>query len=146
MEQEIDTSMNIETPIFKKFKQYLKDKSKFAPNVFNKTPQNLVVLPTVILKETNNIDDLRYKTLNREEVVYDITDTIEIYTQEMILDGIKYSSKEIMNELKYLVFNFFESYGFQRTQATPADYMNYNVDRFIIIETCSLTSWNRKII
>lgn len=145
MEETIDTSMNIETPIFKKFKQYLTDKSQFAPNVFNSTPKNLAVFPTVIFKENNNIQNLNATTLDRTETVNNITDIIEIYTKDTVINGTSYSKKEITNELKYLIFDFFQSWGFTRTQCTEAEYLNYEVDRHIIIETCSLNSWNRKM-
>lgn len=143
MEQKI--SMNIETTIFKKYKQYLKDNSKFAPNVFNKAPKSLSIFPTIVLKETNNTEDTNYTSLDRKEFVSEITSTIDIYTKDMIVDGVKYPSKEIMNELKYLTFDFFQAWGFTRTQCSDADYLNFEVDRLVIIETCKLNSWNRKI-
>lgn len=141
----IDTSMNIETPIFKYFKKYMQDKSQFSPNVFNATPKNLAVFPTITFRETNNTNNLRGTTLDRTETVNNITDTIEIYTKDMVIDGVNYSKKEITNELKYLIFDFFQAWGFTRTQCTQADYLNLEVDRFIIVETCSLNSWNRKM-
>lgn len=145
MSNEVDTSMNIETPIFKKFKQYLIDKSQFSPNVFNATPKNLAVFPTITFKESNNTQDLRATTLDRTETVNNIVDTIEIYTKDMVIDGVTYTKKQITNELKYLIFDFFQYWGFTRTQATEGEYLNLEVDRYIIIETCSLNSWNRKI-
>lgn len=145
MEQNVDTSMNIETPVFKKYKQFLTDKSKFNPKVFNKTPKSLSVFPTIVLKEINNTENTDYTSLNRMEFVNSLTETIEIYTKDMIIDGKKYPSKEIMNELKYLTFEFFQAWGFVRTQCSEADYLNYEVDRYIIIETCNLNNWNRKI-
>lgn len=145
MEEKINTSMDIESPIFLKLKKYLTDKSKYSPNVFSKTPQSLSKFPTIVVKETNNIEDSNYTTLDRNEFVNRITDTIDIYTKDMVVDGKKISSKIIMNELKYLIFAFYQAWGFTRTQATEADYLNYEIDRFIIIESCSLNSWNRKI-
>lgn len=142
---EIETSLEIETPIFKKFKEFLVAKSIYSPNVFSKTPQSLSTFPTVILKETNNRDYSQGVTLDRTEFVNEITDTIEIYTKDMIIDGVKVSSKKIMQELKELTYLFFRTWGFTRTQSTEADYLNYEVDRYIIIETCTLNSWNRKI-
>lgn len=145
MENKVDTSMNIETPIFKKYKKYLQDKSRFSPNVFNKAPKSLSVFPTIVLKESNNTEDSNYTTLDRTEFVEAITDTINIYTKDMVIDGVKYPSKEIMNELKYLTFEFFQAWGFTRTQCSDADYLNKEVDRLVIIETCNLNNWNRKI-
>lgn len=142
---EINTSMNIETPIFKKFKQYMIDKSKFAPNVFNAVPKNLAVFPTITMIEKSNIQNIRATTLDRSQTAYDVTFTIEIYTKDMVFDGVKVPSKEIMNELKYLIFDFFEAWGFIRTQCSDADYLNYEVNRFVIVETGSVNNWNRKL-
>ena len=133
MEEQINTSMNIETPIFKKFKQYLTNKSQFSPKVFNDTPKSLTVFPTVTLKESANVQNLEATTLDRSETINDITDTIEIYAKDMVINGITYPKKDIINELKYLTFNFFDAYGFIRTQASYADYLNYEVNRYVII-------------
>lgn len=143
--EEVNTSMNIETPIFKKLKKYLQEKSKFSPNIFNATPKNLAVFPTITFKESNNTQNLNATTLDRTETVNDITNTIEIYAKDMVIDGVQYTKKEIISELKYLIFDFFQAWGFTRTQASDAEYLNYEIDRYIIIETCSLNSWNRKI-
>lgn len=145
MEEQINTSMNIETTIFKKLKQFLIDKSNFSPNIFNSTPKNLAVFPTITVKETNNTQNVNATTLDRAETINELTYTIEIYTKDMVVDGTMYAKKEITNELKYLIIDFFNTYGFIRTQCTEAEYLNYEVDRFIIIETCSLNNWNRKI-
>ena len=42
-----------------------------------------------------------------EGFVNQITDTIEIYTKDMVINGVRYASKTVMSELKYLVFDFF---------------------------------------
>ena len=63
----------------------------------------------------------------------------------MVVGETTVSKKEIVNELKFLTFKFFQAWGFIRTQSSDADYLNYEVDRHIIIETCSLNNWNKKI-
>lgn len=145
METKLNTDMNIETPVFKKLKKYLQDKSKFKPYVFNDIPKNLTVFPTITFIENTNIEDTRATTLNRQEYANRLTVTVEIYAKDTVIDGIQYSSKEIINELKYLIFDFFQAWGFTRTQATKADYLNYEVGRYVIIETCIVNNWNRKI-
>lgn len=145
MDNQIDTSMNIESPIFKNFKRYLTDKSIFSPNIFNDTPKKLATFPTVIFKESNNIQNDIGTTLDRIETVNSITDTIEIYAKDMVVNNNTYSKKQIVNELKYLIYDFFQAYGFERTQSTDADYLDFEVKRHIIIETCNLNNWNRKI-
>lgn len=143
--EQVDTSMNIETPIFRYLKKYLQESSKFSPNIFNATPKNLAVFPTITFKESNNTQNTGATSLDRTETVNDIIDTIEIYAKDMVVDGVQYTKKQIINELKYLIFDFFQAWGFTRTQASDAEYLNYEVDRYIIVETCSLNSWNRKI-
>lgn len=145
MESIVDTSMNIETPIFKKLKAYLTNKSNFSPYVFNDIPKNLAVFPTITFEESVNTQNLGATTLDRTETVNNITYTIEIYTKDMVINGQEYSKKEITNELKYLIFDFFQAWGFIRTQSTKAEYLNYEVDRYIIEESGSLNNWNRKI-
>jgi hypothetical protein len=141
----VNTSMNIETTVFSYFKKYLEEKSVFNPKIFNATPKNLAVFPTVIFKETNNVQNLNGTTLDRTETINNITDTVEIYAKDMVINGQTHTRKEIINELKYLIFDFFQYWGFTRTQATEANLINLEVDRYIIIETCSLNNWNRKI-
>ena len=145
MGEEVNLSMNIETSIFKKLKLYLQENSKFSPYVFNDVPKNLAVFPTIVFQESNNANYTQGTTLDRTETVDNITDTIEIYSKDMVINGVQYSKKEITNELKHLIFDFFRAWGFQRTQASKAEYLNYEVDRYVIIEVCNLNSWNRKI-
>lgn len=141
----VDTTMNIESPIFKNFKRYLVEKSAFSPKVFNNTPKNLAVFPTVTLVETNNIENTNATTLDRTETANNLTDTIEIYAKDMVVNNVQYTKKQIINELKYLTYDFFQAYGFTRTQSSDADYLSLEIDRHVIIETCSVNNWNRKI-
>lgn len=137
--------MNIETALFKLFKKYITEQSNFSPYIFNNTPKNLSVFPTIVLEEQNNTTDIKYTTLDRQENVNNLTYRIEFYVKDIIIDGETHTSKEISNELKYLIFDFFEAYGFIRTQCTKADYTNYEVDRYIILEEGKLNNWNRKL-
>ena len=141
--------VDIESYIFLKLRDYLANNSKFITNptkqVFTKAPKQLADFPTIVFKETNNIDDNRYKSLNRTELVNQITDTIEIYTKDIVLDGVRYASKTIMSELKYLIFDFFEYIGADRLDCTPAEYNDYQVDRLVIIERYYQNNWNEKI-
>lgn len=145
MNKEINTNFDIENFMFIHFKDYLTEKSKFFPKIYSRPPKNLADFPTVLFRETDNSDDTRYRSLNRMEQAYQITDTIEIYTQDMIIDGVRYSSKTIMSELKYLVFDFFEYYGATRLSCNIAEYSDYQVDRLVIVERFIQNSWNRGI-
>jgi len=142
---EIDTEFDIENYMYANLRNYLIEHSKFSPNVYPKPPKQLVKFPTVLFRETDNNDDVRYRTLNRVQQAYQITNTIEIYTQDMTINGVRYASKTIMNELKYLVFDFFEYYGATRLSCTPAEYSDYQVDRLVIGERYIQNNWNRGI-
>ena len=145
----IDTKFDIESFVFLKLKKYLSEKSKFIVNadeqVFPKSPKQLAKFPCVVFKETGNVDKIQYRSLDRREQVNQITDTIEIYTQDMTIDGVRYASKYILSELKYLVFDFFEILGATRIDSTPAEYSERQVDRYVIVERYLQNNWNRKI-
>ena len=141
----INTDYDIEQVLYSKFKNYMLQNSKFNPHIFTKAPKTLADFPTIVFKESSNIEDIRYKTLDRTQFVNQITDTIEIYTKDMVIDGVRYASKTVMSELKYLVFDFFESIGATRLACEPVEYNDYQVDRVVIIERYRQNNWNKMI-
>lgn len=143
----INPNYDIEQVLFVKFKEYMAQNSKFitTDKIFSKAPKSLTDFPTIVFKESTNTDDTRYKTLDRTQFVNQITDTIEIYTKDMVIDGTRYASKTVMSELKYLVFDFFENIGATRITCEPAEYSDYQVDRLIIIERYRQNNWNKMI-
>lgn len=145
MDKIIDTSINIENTLFQKYKEYIISNSKFNPLVIPSSNKTLTTFPTILFKEQNNVNNMPYTSIDRSQKVYTITDVVEIYTQNMIIDNKEYASKEIMNELKYLTFEFFEYYGCDREECTPAEYLNKEVDRLVIIYRYNFNNWNRKI-
>lgn len=145
----IDVNFDIENFMYVKLREYLSKNSKFITNptkqIFSKAPRQLADFPTVVFKESNNADEVRYRSLDRSQQVNQITDTIEIYTQDITLDGTRYASKTVMSELKYLVFDFFEYYGATRLSCGSAEYSDHQVDRLVIVERYLQNNWNRKI-
>lgn len=141
----VNTSMNIENTLFLKYKEYIISNSKFNPLVIPKSNKTLTKFPTILFKEQNNINNRLYTSIDRSQKVDTITDVVEIYTQDMILENKQYASKVIMDELKYLTFDFFEYYGCDRIECTPAEYLNKEVDRLVIIYRYNFNNWNRKI-
>ena len=137
--------MNIETDLFLKFKEYMLKNSKYLPNIFPKAPQSLTNFPTIVMKEYSNVDNNEYKSTNRQEFVNSLSYRIEIYTKDQTINGKVVSSKVILNELKYLVMDFFNVYGFERTQCEYAEYLDVTVDRLIILERALINNWNKKI-
>lgn len=138
-------NMNIENDLFLKYKEFILKNSIYSPNIFPNVPQSLKDFPTIIFKEQNNIDDNRYKSTNKQEFVNSLIYEIEIYTKNMVVDGELVSSKVIMDELKYLTFDFFNVYGFDRTLCEKAEYLDVTVDRLIILEKGLLSSWNKQL-
>ena len=143
----INTNYDIEQVLYNKFKEYMVKNSKFitADKIFTKAPKTLADFPTIVFKEGSNTEDTRYKSLDRTQFVNQITDTIEIYTKDIVLDGVRYASKTVMSELKYLVFDFFESIGATRVSCEPVEYNSYQVDRLVIIERYRQNNWNKMI-
>lgn len=142
---QIDTNFDIENYVYYMLKNYLKANSKFDPEVYDKAPRKLAKFPTVVVKESNNSTLSRNTSLNRQEVASQITTVIEIYTQDKTIDGARYASKTVMNELKYLVFDFFDGLGARRLNCQPAEYSDHQVDRLVITERYLHNNWNRRI-
>lgn len=137
--------IDIENAIFQKLKSYMAN-SKFNPKVFNKSPRQLKDFPTIIFKETSNREDTRYKTLDFSQTVNQITFTIEVYTQDLTIGNTKYASKIVMSELKYMLFDFFQYCGFNRTSCDYVDYYNNEMDRLVMTVQTSQASWNIQVL
>lgn len=137
--------IDIEFYIYDLLKKYLEENSRFTPKIFLKAPKQLTTFPTIIFKETNRTENTKYKTLDYSQTVHNVTNTIEVYTQDMIIDGVKYASKIVMSEIKYLLFEFFKNIGFTINSCNLVDYYNYEVDRLIMTVSTSQASWNGKV-
>lgn len=137
--------MNIENLLYKDLKEYLQENSKFSPNVVTASAKTLSSFPTVLFYETDNRTDLAHTTFDRSQRVNNILSVVEIYTQNQVVGTTTYASRYILDELKYLVFDFFDAYGAQRTSCQIAEYYNKEVDRLVITFSYSVNSWNRKI-
>jgi hypothetical protein len=137
--------MNIENLLFKDYKKYIETNSKFEPTIVPSSNKDLTKFPTILFKEQGNIESERYTTLNRIEYVDEITLVIEIYSQPKTIGNKKYASKTIIDELKFLTFDFFRYMGCTRISCEPAEYYNKEVDRLVIMYNFNINSWNNKI-
>ena len=137
--------MNIENQLFNEFSEYIKSKVKYDIKIVHKTPKK-AYFPTIVLKESNNRDSINGKTLTCHEYVNNMLYTIEIYTKDIIVEKKRIPSREIMWELKLLVFEFFRQVGFERISCEKGDYADFDVDRTIIVEQAQMSSWNKNII
>lgn len=136
--------LDIYNKLFKQYKEYINEKSTFAPRILKKTPQSLSYFPTILMKET--VNNTNTNTLNGQEFTDRLAYTIEIYTKDCVIGTTKYASDVVMRDLQYLTFEFFNNMKFQRDVCNNAEYIDINVDRKIIIFSCKINSWNGKII
>lgn len=136
--------LDIYSKLFKQYKEYIEEKSSFAPKILKKTPQSLTYFPTILMKETTN--NTNTHTLNGQEFADNLAYTIEIYTKDSVVGNTRYASDIVMRDLQYLTFEFFKNMGFNRDLCNNAEYIDQNVDRKIIIFSSKINSWNGKII
>lgn len=143
----IDPYFDMESLLFRRFKDYLNENSKYNLFIFNKAPKKLVDFPTIVFEEINNVDQVQYRTFNQRgrETVSRNTYKVEIYTTDKTINKEKVPSKIMMSYLKRLVFDWFEYYGFTRVDCSKGESSNYQVDRLIILEQINECNWNRKI-
>lgn len=144
----IDLNFDMETLLYRRFKDYLNETSKYPLLIFNKAPKQFAdKFPIVIFEEINNRDQIQYRTLNDRgrQWVSRLTYKVEIYTTDLTVDGEKIASKVIMAYLKRIIFEFFEYYGFDRTDCSKGETSNYQIDRVIILEQINECNWNRII-
>ena len=136
--------LDIYSKIFKEYKEYIMEKSIFAPKILKKTPQSLAYFPTILMKET--INDRNTQTLDRQEFIDNLAYTIEIYTKDSSVGTTKYASDIVMRDLQYYTFEFFNNIGFDRDICTTAEYIDQSVDRKIIVFSCKINNWNGRIL
>lgn len=136
--------LDIYSKLFKQYKDYINEKSNFAPKILKKTPQSLSYFPTILMKET--INSTSSQTTNYQEFIDNLAYTIEIYTKDCVVGNTKYASDIVMRDLQYLTFEFFKNMKFNRDLCANAEYMDQSIDRKIIIFSCKLNSWNGRII
>ena len=141
----LSKEMDVENIILSNLRKYLTDNSIFSPKVLPKSSKNVSDFPTILFRERSNVNDLAHTSMDRTQVVNNISAYVEIYTQDKIVGNTKYASKYISDELKFLVFDFFDAYGAERTGCDFVEYYNKEVDRLVITYSYSVNSWNRKI-
>lgn len=137
--------MDIENQIYKEYKEYMTSKVDYDIKILPKTPKELAVFPTILIKESSNSDYMQSKTLNNLEYADHVMYTIDIYTKDIVINNKKVASRQIQQELKQLSFEFFRQCGFERLSCTPTEYLDITVDRLIIVEEAIVNNWNKKL-
>lgn len=140
--------MQIEQDLIKEYNEFIKTNSVFKDKliVLPDTPRSFSTFPTIIFKESNNIDNTQIKTTNSLEYGDDLTYQIEIYTKDVLVGNTMYNSRIVINELKDLTYKFFRNVGFTRTSSTRGEYIDITVKRQVMIFSATLQSWNKYII
>ena len=148
--------MDIESEIVKEYKEYMIDNSIFGTILEEKktilpdTPQSFSKFPTIIIKEVNNTIFSRGKTTDRTEYIDNVVYQVDIYTKDVTIEVDNtfktYSARTVINELKDLTFKFFNQIGFNRINATRGEYIDINVNRYIMVFDAKINNWNTKIL
>lgn len=138
----------IETDLFLEYKEYMlnrsifKDKLLIVPNA----PESMTKFPTIVMSEINNSDNSIGKTTDRTEYVSRLSYRVSIFVKPVIIDGVKYQDRQVMDELKKLTYNFFNQAGFNRNSSRKTDnYLDLSVLRQEMIFTGTLASWNNSL-
>lgn len=140
--------MNIEKDLRKLYYDFIMDNSRFSSLllIVPKSPQSFTKFPTIVFKENNNVDIIGGKSLNRQEYVDRMSYIVEIYSKDVILDGVKIVSSYVVEELKNLTHKFFNDIGFIRTSSAPSEYVDLSIDRHICTFEGKINNWNGKLI
>lgn len=140
--------MDIENDLLKLFYEFIMANSSFASvlQIVPKTPQSFSKFPTIVFKESGNVDYTSGKTLNRQEYIDRLTYTVEIYSKDVIIGNTKYLSNIVIKELNHLIYKFFNNLGFNRITSNRGEYIDLSVDRHISIFEGKINNWNGKII
>lgn len=138
----------IESQLIIDFNNFLKATSVFKNNliVLPDTPQSFSTFPTIIIRETGNIDSSSLLTTDYSEFGDYVTYQVDIYTKNVTIGSTKYSSKTVINELRDLIHRFFRQNGFTRTEDTNGEYIEIEVKRRTLMFTGTVKSWNKSII
>ncbi len=152
--------IDIETQIVKEYKEYMINNSKFGSlldtnkTILPDTPQSFSKFPTIIIRERNNTNNFVGKTIDRTEYVDNVLYQVDVYSKDIkineeVNDELVtkvYSARSVINELKDLTFNFFNQIGFNRVTATRGEYVELNVNRYIMTFEGKINNWNMKIL
>lgn len=103
--------LDIYEKVFQYAKQYIKQNSKYSPEVFKNAPTESKVFPLVIIPKCKFIiDDETLKTPSKNERGYKIIFDIEVYSTDKTVGTKKVSKQTIISELEELLYEVFEEH------------------------------------
>lgn len=117
--------------MFQYAKQYIKQKSKYIPEVFKNAPTESKIFPLIIIPQCKVIiDDETLKTKSKNERKYKIIFNIEIYATDKTVGTKKISKQTIISELEDLVYEVFEEhFGLLGKEPQPRPNADTNISR-----------------
>lgn len=139
--------MDKETQILKMYKDYIVANSTFGDKclILPSTPQSFSKFPTIIIRERNNSENTNATTLNRIEYAENAVYQIDIYAKDITVGNTKYAARSVVNELKRLSFDFIRKLGYTRNSGTNMELLDVTVQRYVIVFTGIVKSWNTSI-
>ena len=104
-------------------KEYIKNKSQYAPTVLKSAPQEINQFPLVVIPECKLI--LKDETLKHKEKEYRLIFDIEVYSTDKTV-----ASQSIITELEKLIYDVFEEHYLMKVaEPKPTPNIDRNVDR-----------------
>lgn len=109
-------------------KEYIKNKSQYAPTVLKSAPQEINQFPLVVIPECKLI--LKDETLKHKEKEYRLIFDIEVYSTDKTVGNKKVARQSIITELEKLIYDVFEeNYLMKVAEPKPTPNIDRNVDR-----------------
>jgi len=123
--------IDIHNQIFQYAEQYIKQKSKYSPEVLKNAPTESKIFPLVIIPRCKVIiDDVTLKTKSKIERGYKIIFDIEIYATDKTVERKKISKQTIISELEDFVYEVFEEhFGLLGKEPKPRANADTNISR-----------------
>ena len=132
--------------IFKLYKEYLQENSKYSPIVVKYNNNTMSKFPTVVFSLSNYVDTDN-ATIDMIEYYEQYYFTIDIYTKDKVNGtNIVTASQVISNELGELTKEFFKKLNMKRTRYTPAPNLDTSILRLIIQYQCMVGNARKNII
>ena len=100
--------------IFKEYQDFIVNNSQFSPMVVKSYTSTSTHFP-IISCQLSNIVDTDYCTIDMIEKFDEMYLTIDIYTKDKNVDGVKFASQQINDELTELTLQFFSSIKMKKT-------------------------------
>ena len=109
-------------------KEYIQDKSQYAPTVLKSAPQEINQFPLVVIPECKLI--LKDETLKHKEKEYRLIFDIEVYSTDKTVGNKKVARQSIITEIEKLIYDVFEEHYLMKVaEPKPTPNIDRNVDR-----------------